>query len=474
MFYYFTRNIIDSAYELTGFIFFILLLLIFCIFELVFSVSLCVVDGINDSDVEEMEKYLPDKKKKRIREFKDNADKFENRFHAGLIIVNIFMLAPIAFILANVVNFVKLNFIAKGFELFMYVNEWYFLVALCVLIFYFICFFNYLICFSIPRKIIVHSGYGLKAKLCITASYFSRIAIPFADWSEDLSVVFFKMIGKQKYNENEDVTEDDILSMVQESHDQGILESNEAEMINNIFELNDKEAKDIMTGRSNIIAIDADVSISEAIDIMLSNSNSRYPVYEDNLDHIIGILNLKDAVRFKNNNKNRNGSLKKYPELLREARFIPETRKIDDLFSEMQSNKLQMVLIIDEYGQTSGLVALEDILEEIVGNIMDEFDTDEENIEEKKKDVYEIDGLTTLDELEEELGITFDNESFETLNGFMTDMLGHIPSDDEEFSFVYKSYEFKILSASSKVIQSVLVSKIQEETTENVERIEEK
>lgn len=473
MFYYLFRNLIDHAYDVSGLIVFIAFLIILCCFELVFSVSLCVVDGINDVDVEEMEKFLPEKKKKRIHDFKNNADKFENRFHAGLIIVNIFMLAPIWFILSNIVNCIKLNLIAKGCEIFMYVNEWYFIVAVCIIVFYLICFLNYLICFSIPRKIIVHSGYGLKAKLCISASYYSRIAIPFADWADDISVLFFKMIGKQKFNENEDVTEDDILSMIQESHDQGILESDEAEMINNIFELNDKEAKDIMTARSNIVAIDGDVSLPDAIEFMLSKSNSRYPVYEDNLDHIIGIINFKDAVRFQYNNKKKTGAIKKYPELIRDAKFIPETRKIDDLFSEMQSGKDQLVLIVDEYGQTSGLVALEDILEEIVGNIMDEYDTDEEKIEEKKKDVYEIDGLTPLDELEEELEITFDNETFETLNGFMTDKLGHIPSDDEEFSFIFKSYEFKILSVKSKVIQSVLVSKINSESTEIIENTEE-
>lgn len=260
---------------------------------------------------------------------------------------------------------------------------------------------------------------------------------------------------------SEELSEDNIVSMVNESQTQGILGTDEATMINNIFELNDKEAKDIMTNRSQIVGLDSNTPLGDAIETILNESYSRYPVYDENLDHIIGILHLKDAVRFQHGNKKRVGSLKKYPEILRPVRFIPETVKIDDLFAAMQADKLQMVVIIDEYGQTSGLVAMEDILEEIVGNLTDEYDTEEQFIDQKEDDTYEIGGLTKLSDLEEQLSIEFDTEDYETLNGFIISKLEHVPvpETDEGFSFEYQGFVFKILKVENRIIQSVLVVK---------------
>ena len=173
-----------------------------------------------------------------------------------------------------------------------------------------------------------------------------------------------------------------------------MLQESEAQMITNIFEFTDKDAKDIMTHRSSIVGIEANTTLRDAVDFMLSEKNSRYPVYIDNIDHIIGIIHLKDACRVLEGGKNDNRPIKQIKDLIREARFIPETRNIDTLFRSMQSLKTHMVIVIDEYGQTTGLVAMEDILEEIVGNILDEYDEDETYIQEKGEDRYEIDGLT--------------------------------------------------------------------------------
>jgi len=149
--------------------------------------------------------------------------------------------------------------------------------------------------------------------------------------------------------------------------------------------------------------------------------------------------------------------------LLREAYFVPQTKNIDELFQEMQSQKLQMVIVVDEYGQTDGLVAMEDILEEIVGNIMDEYDEDKEYIEDKGNDEYIMEGKTPLEELEERFGIDFEDEEFATLNGFLISRLDRIPEPDEDFDVDYAGYHFKILSVENKMITSVLVTKLPEE-----------
>lgn len=254
--------------------------------------------------------------------------------------------------------------------------------------------------------------------------------------------------------------EEEIISMVNVGHEQGLIQASEAKMITNIFEFGDKEAQDIMTHRSNIVAIDGNVSLNEAIHFMLEESNSRFPVYEENIDHIIGILHLKDALRIQYRGNDGQASIRNIDGLLREAKFIPETRNIDDLFRTMQSTKLQMVIVADEYGQTSGLIAMEDILEEIVGNILDEYDEEEEHIEEKSKDEYVIEGLTPLKELEERFRISFKEEEFETLNGFLISKLDRIPEKNEDFAVEVDGYNFKVLSVENKMIQSVLVTRV--------------
>ncbi|MCM1045456.1 MAG: hemolysin family protein [Candidatus Gastranaerophilales bacterium] len=271
--------------------------------------------------------------------------------------------------------------------------------------------------------------------------------------------ILFLFGVREKEGEN-DVTEEEIIEMVNEGHEQGIIEASEAEMISNIFEFGDKEAQDIMTHRNNIAAIDGAGRLRDAIFFMLEGKNSRYPVYEENIDHIVGILHLKDAMRYHQWEEKLEQPVKNLTELLREPRFVPQTKNIDELFREMQRDKLQMVIVVDEYGQTDGLLAMEDILEEIVGNIQDEYDEDRTYIEEKGEDEYILEGKTPLEELEERFHIRFDNEDFETLNGYLISKLDRIPEPDEDFDVDHDGYNFKILSVENKMVTRVLLTRL--------------
>ena len=253
--------------------------------------------------------------------------------------------------------------------------------------------------------------------------------------------------------------EENILSMVNESHEQGYIEASEAEMISNIFEFGDKQAQEIMTDRSNIVAMEAEMTLNDAMNFMLNESYSRFPVYKENLDHIIGIIYLKDAFRVARNRSLLDMPIGEVEGLLRTAHFIPETRNVDDLFKTMRATKLQMVMVIDEYGQTSGLVALEDILEEIVGNIMDEYDEDEGHIEQKANNKYIIDGMTPLEELEERFEISFGEVPVETINGYLISKMERIPSEKDRFSITVEGYNFKVIEVENKMIKKVVVAK---------------
>lgn len=270
-----------------------------------------------------------------------------------------------------------------------------------------------------------------------------------------LIALLLYLVKKQRLKGN---GEEEIISMVNESHEQGIIEESEAKMINNIFEFGDKQAKDIMTDRSNILAIESSSKLSDALKFMLDTSNSRFPVYVDDLDHIIGILHLKDAMRISRIKGNATRRIDAIDGLLREARCIPETRNVDKLFSTMQSTKLQMVVVVDEYGQTSGLVAMEDILEEIVGSILDEYDDEPDGIVEHDHGKYIIDGMTRLEDLEKRFGIAFNCEEFETINGFLISKLERIPEKKIKFDITIDGYNFKILEVDHNKIQHILVT----------------
>ena len=194
-----------------------------------------------------------------------------------------------------------------------------------------------------------------------------------------------------------------------------------AALIRNIFRYMDKDAKDIMTHRKNIVAIDGDWSLEEALKFMLDERFSRFPVYQEDIDEIIGIIHLRDATSGYLDESKRGCPVKELKEYLRPVTYIPETKSIDTLFKEMQSTKNHMVIVLDEYGQTSGLVAMEDILEEIVGNILDEYDEEDEMIQKQNDGSMIANGLTELEDLEDLIPVTFDKEDYETLNGFLID-----------------------------------------------------
>ena len=302
------------------------------------------------------------------------------------------------------------------------------------------------------------------AYLCINPVYcVMKVMAPFTWLVTTSANGILRLFGMKVEDDLADVTEEEIISMVNEGHEQGVLLATEAEMITNIFEFGDKEAHDIMTHRNHIVAVEGDMPLKEAMAFMLDANNSRFPVYDENIDHIIGILHLRDAMRFHASKEDSNLPVKEMEGLLREAVFIPETKNIDALFQMMQSSKTQMVIVVDEYGHTSGLIAMEDILEEIVGNILDEYDEDEEYIEATDNaDEYIIEGKTPLEELEERFHIFFKEEEFETLNGFMISKLDKIPEENEDFDIDVGDYNFKILYVENKMIQSVLVTKIKQ------------
>ena len=263
---------------------------------------------------------------------------------------------------------------------------------------------------------------------------------------------------------NEEDYDEEILSLVNDYKDQGAIEEDEAEMISNIMEFSETQAKDIMTNRTKIEAFSTEDALENVLHAMLHENYSRYPLYEDNLDNIVGILYLKDVmIEYLEGDKNC-----PLTKIAREPFNVPETMPIDALFGEMQSKKIHMAIVIDEYGQTAGIVAMEDILEEIVGDILDEYDEVDEEAKRFGDDLI-VQGSIPIEELKELIDIEFskeDEENFETLNGILVSRLGHIPEDGEQGEIRYGDWIFRIQRCEGRRIAEVSVQKAEPQDTD--------
>lgn len=313
-----------------------------------------------------------------------------------------------------------------------------------------------------PKKIgAAHSSRFIKRYIGFVWAVITVLS-PIAFIITKLSHIPVRICGIDPLSTGNDVTEEEIISMVDEGNEQGVLKDSEAEMIHNIFDLNDKDAKDIMTHRKNIVSIDGDMTLENVLQFVLEQNFSRFPVFDENIDTLIGILHIKDTMQLYRQERLRNKKIRDIKQLLRPITYIPETRSIDVLFRDMQREKNHIVVVIDEYGQTSGIVAMEDILEEIVGNILDEYDVEEDPITRQPDGSYIILGMTPLEDIEDELSIDFQDEDNETLNGFLISRLDRIPCEKEHIEIPCCGYIFRVLTLDNKTIGRVLVMKSDE------------
>lgn len=262
---------------------------------------------------------------------------------------------------------------------------------------------------------------------------------------------------------NDDVTEEEIISMVREGHEQGTILASEAELIHNVFEFDDKEVKDIMTHRKNIVSLDGNMSFIDAIEFIIDTGKSRFPVYENDVDSIIGVLHIKDAFTFFEKNEVYRSSIKDIDGLIRPVDFIPETVNINDLFKKMQSKKSHLAMVVDEYGQISGLIAMEDILEELVGNIEDEHDEEENYIRKSDDETFIMDGMTEFSDVKEALSLPVEDDAYETLNGFIISLSDKIPEEGDKTVISAYGYRFSVMSVKDKVIKQVMIKKLAQE-----------
>lgn len=275
------------------------------------------------------------------------------------------------------------------------------------------------------------------------------LTIPFVKLLTASTNMISKLFGVSE-KEEEIVTEEEIKMMVDEGEEKGSIQEEERNLINNVFEFNDITASEIMTHRTDIYAIEIEQNVNELIEELDEYKYSRIPVYEDTVDEIKGILYLKDLLKYVTYKKN-----VKLKSIIRPAYFVAQSKPINEVFKELQKNNNQMAIVVDEYGGTAGLITMEDILEELVGDIFDEYDEIENEYEKIDDNTYLISGSVTISDLKKILGVEIPEGDYETLSGYLQDELGRIPEDEEKPIVETKQVTYKIEEYEDKRIIKV-------------------
>ncbi len=278
-----------------------------------------------------------------------------------------------------------------------------------------------------PKTISANNPEKVSVVVSKPINFFVIILKPIVFIFNIVTSIIFKIFGVDGDGVKPFITEEELKTMVNVSHEEGLLEMEEREIINNVFEFGDMQAKEAMVQRLDIVAIDTENSYDEIIELFKTEKLSRMPVYEETIDDIIGILNIKDVI-FLSDEEIANFDIKKY---LRDPFFTYEFKKITQLLEEMKKDKSQMAIVVDEYGGTAGLITIEDLVEVIVGDIDDEYDEDEEEIQVISSNEFLVDGSTKINDVNEVLGIELESEEFDSIGGYIIGYIKHIPEENE-------------------------------------------
>jgi len=373
--------------------------------------------SLNDSKIERQAKD-GNKKAKQIRKMLKEPTRFLSTIQIGITLAGFLSSAFAADAFASELAPILNNWIKIGIDTWNNIS----IIIITLILSYFSLVFGELV----PKRLAMRNSEKIAFASIGIIKFIYAITAPFVKlltWSTNVVSKMFGVTG----TEEEVVTEEEIRMMVDVGEEKGSIEENEKELINNVFEFNDKVVSEVMIHRKEIYAIDVKSDIGDILTELKEYKYSRIPVYEENIDNIIGMLYIKDFLAYAYLKKEA-----KIKKLMREVYFVPENKPINELFKELQRNKQQIAIVLDEYGGTAGLITMEDIIEELVGNIFDEYDDEELEYEKIDDNTYRISGSVSIFDLRKILEIEDIPEGdYDTLSGYLIEILGRIPSDDE-------------------------------------------
>lgn len=307
----------------------------------------------------------------------------------------------------------------------------------------------------VPKRIALKKSETIAMISLKPILFISKIVLPFVRILSMSTSLIVKILGFDSKGDEQRVTKEEIKSLIEEGEEYGAINESEKDMIEGIFEFNDKKTEKIMIPRTEVYCIDIEDDLESYLDELLESKFSRIPVYEESIDNIIGILYIKDFIIEAKKKGFENVNIRK---ILQKPYFVHEGKNIHSLLKSMQASKMHMAIVIDEYGGFSGIVTVKDLIEEITGELNDCDDDDDDDIKQIDSKTFLVDGITPLDEINEKLQIELDCKEVDTLSGFIINLIGKIPSKEDELDINYKNINFKIDKFNEKRIEKILIN----------------
>lgn len=398
------------------------------------------------------------KKAKRVLKLIENPTRFLSTIQIGITMFGFINGVIAADAFSNLISDQIANW--TGFDTLIIIPVVTFIITLILT--YFQVIFGELV----PKRIAMKSPERVSYIFIGFLSVIAVIMKPFVILLTSSANLIIRLFGINPQDDDDTLSEEELILELNASESKGFIDSSENEMIQNIFEFDSTTVEEVMTHRTEVSAINVNSTRDELVKFVTNEKYTRFPVYEETLDKIVGTLHVKDLLKYLSEHEDKNEF--DIHEILRDPLFVPQSKNTRALFREMKLTKTHIAIVIDEYGGTAGIITFEDLIEEILGNISDEYDEDEEEIQAISEDRYEIDGLIDLDDVEDLIHAGLPIEDYDTLSGFLLGQLGRFPEADESIVVVYGHYRFEVLSYEDKIIERVLVTRVEEEPIEEV------
>lgn len=426
----------------------IVTLIVLILFNAFFAASEMALVGLNDNKIKRLAEE-GDKKAKLIYNLISEPSRFLSTIQIGITLAGFLASAFAADFFAGPLAQALFDL---GVPIELSVLQTASVVVITILLSYFTLVFGELV----PKQLALQKAESIANLAAPPLTLLFKLCLPVVKFLTFSTNSIIRLFGVDPNAKGEEATEEEIRMMIDVGSERGTIQAEEKLMIHNIFEFNDKSVSDIVTHRTDMVALPIDASLEETVEIVNLERYTRFPVYEGDIDNIIGIFHVKYLFQFMSKDNDKAFDLR---ELIRKPYFVLETQSIDTLFTDMKKNNVHIAIVLDEYGGTEGLITIEDVIEEIVGEISSEIDgPDEEEIRQLSPNQYAIEGVTNLYKLKDILKVDLPIDDFDTLNGFLISEIGYIPSTQERPVITYQDLLFEVKEVSENRIEQVLVT----------------
>ena len=435
------------------------LLLVLVLVNAFFAMSEIAIISLNDNMVDKLAED-GDKKAKQIKKLTENPSNFLSTIQIGVTLAGFLTSASASQTFADMLSE---KLVSLGTPIPASVINGFSVVLITLIMSYFSLVFGELA----PKRMAMQKPEKIAYKVVGILLVVKKVTSPFVKVLSASTNLVVRLCGFDPNADEEGVTEEEIRMMVDVGQEKGVIEDLQKEMIDNIFDFDDIDVSDIMTHRTDICAVEDIDSLEHVVSVAIENGYSRIPVFHEDPDNIIGIVYVKDLLKYVSSSLPKDKGPK---DVMREAYYVPFSKNCGELFEEMSEKRVQMAVVVDEYGGTAGIVTMEDLLEAIVGNIRDEYDEDEdEEIVEVDDNIFTIDGTAYIEEVNELVNDIIPEGDYDTLGGFIISELGFLPKDGDMNEITYQNLKFTILNVEDKRIGKVRVEILPAESENVVE-----